>query len=209
MRNNRKISGIVIVAIGLILIILIIYFGFIKKNPTVEPVISDTPFITGQLPGGAGDTPTTTPSDQPRNYQQYEVGVEGEHQTDENDLVKISQAFAERFGSYSNYSNYSNFTDLKLFMTDDMKIWADDYVEDLKESSQNDGEYYGITTTALTSEVLDYNEGASEARIMVNTQRRESTSQVNEGQAYLQEIEITLKKVNGNWLVDKAYWQED
>ncbi|HQC50143.1 MAG: hypothetical protein ACOX0H_03020 [Patescibacteria group bacterium] len=209
MRSNRKISGIVIILIGLILIILIIYFGFIKKNPTVAPVITETPFITGQLPSGVSDTPTTTPSDQPRNYQQYEVGIEGEHKTDENDLIKTSQAFAERFGSYSNYSNYSNFTDLKLFMTEEMKVWADAYVEDLRTKSQNDGEYFGITTTALTSEVLSYDDSAGQARIMVNTQRRESTSQVNEGQAYFQKIEITLKKVNDSWLVDKAYWQKD
>jgi len=208
MRNTRKISGIVIVVIGLILIFLIIYFGFIKKDPAATPVITDPPFVTGQLPGGVGGAPATTPSDQPRNFQQYELGAEGDRQTDENDLVKISEAFAERFGSYSNYSNFSNFTDLKLFMTDDMKIWADAYVENLKENSPNHDEFFGITTTSLTSEVLDYDENTGEARIMINTQRRESTSLVNEGQAYFQKIEITLKKVNNSWLVDRAMWQE-
>jgi len=208
MRNNRKLSGIAIVTIGLILIILIIYFGFIKKEPTLEPVITDDPFITGQLPGLTDDSSATTPGDRPRSSQLYDISQEPPHQTNENDLVKLAQLFADRLGSYSNYSNYSNYADLILFMTDDMKIWANNYVDNLRENSQNDGEYYGVTTTAVLSKVLSYNNNTGDARIMVTTQRRESTSQVNEGQAYLQDIEITLKKVNDNWLVDKAYWQE-
>lgn len=206
MRSNRKLSGIAIVIIGLILIILIIYFGFVKKNPSTEPTIIEEPFITGQLPGGSTDTPLTTPGDRPVNSQQYDISQEAPRETDENDLVSMARLFAERLGSYSNYSNYSNYDDLLLFMTAEMKVWAKEYVDELKENTINNGEYYGITTNAVTSEVLEFTN--DEARIMVTTKRRESTSSVNEGEAFFQDIEITLKKINNTWLVDKAYWQE-
>lgn len=208
--NNRKTLGIAIIVIGIILLAILIYLSFFAKNePEPTPVDSETPGITGQLPASSeNQESTTTPSDQPRNYQKYDISKEEEHKTNQNDLVKISQVFAERFGSYSNYSNYSNFSDLKLFMTDTMKSWADKYVEELRSSSQGGQEYFGIITKAITSKVEAYNESAGSASIMVTTQRRESTSQVDEGEAYLQDIQIGLKKVNGSWLVDKAYWQE-
>ncbi len=209
MRNNRKALGITIIVLGLLIVGFIIYLTFFAGQRQEEPVIEEEPFFTGQLPPSSATTsdPTITPGDQPRNYQQYDLSQEDEHKINQNDLVKISQAFAERFGSYSNYSNYSNFLDLKIFMTDTMKTWADRYVADLRSSSQAADEYYGITTKAVTSIVEQYNDTAGTASILVTTQRRESTSQVNEGQAFLQKIQIGLKKVAGEWLVDRAYWQ--
>jgi len=209
MRNNRKTLGITIIILGLIILGFIIYLTFFAGQKSDEPLIEEEPFFTGQLPPSSGTTtdPTTTPGDQPRNYQQYDLSQEDEHKINQHDLVKISQAFAERFGSYSNYSNYSNFSDLKIFMTDTMKAWADKYVSDLRSSSQSADEYYGITTKAVTSIVEQYNDAAGTASILVTTQRRENSSQVNEGQVFLQKIQIGLKKIAGEWLVDRAYWQ--
>lgn len=210
MITNRRTIGIAVIAIGLVLLAVLIYLSFFAKNePEPVPVIDQAPVVTGQLPPGSDNVdPTTTPGDQPRNYQKYDISQEEEHEIGQQDLIKISQAFAERFGSYSNYSNYANFSDLKIFMTDTMKSWADKYVEELRSSSQGGTDYFGITTVAVTSEVEAFNESAGSASIMVTTQRRESTSQVDEGEAYIQKIQIGLKEVNGEWLVDKAYWQE-
>lgn len=210
MRNNRRTLGIIIIALGFIILALLLYLSFfVRPSEGPEPVTVDVPPITGQLPPSQENTePTVTPNEQPRNYQKYDITQEEEHEVNEQDLIKISQAFAERFGSYSNYSNYSNFSDLKIFMTEEMKIWADKYVEELRSSSQGATDYYGVTTNAITSEVLSFNDNSGSAAIMVTTQRRESTSQVNEGSAYIQDIQITLKRLNGEWLVDKAYWQE-
>jgi hypothetical protein len=137
----------------------------------------------------------------------YDISQEPPHQPNQNDLVKTSQAFVERFGSYSNYSNFSNFSDLKLFMTDTMKDWADRHVSELKSTNQNLDSYFGVTTKAISSAVTSYNDNAGTAKILVTAQRRESTSQVNEGEAYIQTIEVSLRKINGDWLVDSAYWQ--
>ena len=210
MITNRRAIGITVIALGVVLLAVLIYLSFFAKNePAATPPVTDTPAVTGQLPAGSEEVePTTTPGDQPRNYQQYDITQEEEHEIGRQDLVKISQAFAERFGSYSNYSNYANFSDLKIFMTDTMKSWADKYVEELRSSSQGGTDYFGVTTVAVTSEVEAFNESVGSASIMVTTQRRESTSQVDEGEAYTQKIQIGLKKVDGSWLIDKAYWQE-
>jgi hypothetical protein len=207
MKTNRKSLGILIIILGLILLGVIIYFGFLTDDK--EPVINQSeqaPAVVNQLPSG-DNTPTTTPGDAVRNYQKYDISQETEHETNSNDLIKTSQAFVERFGSYSNYSNYSNFSDLKIFMTSSMKLWADNYVKELRASVKGGEEYYGITTIALTGYVEEYSDVNGTADVVVTTQRKESTSQVNDGASYVQKIDISLKKIQGEWLVDTAYWQ--
>ncbi len=207
MQMDRKKIGIFIIVAGLIIIGLIIYFGFIKKTGTQTSTDTTAPNVTGQLPAGS-EVGTTTPSDQPRNYQRYNVAAEKPHKVNADDLGKISMSFAARFGSFSNQSNYGNFTDLKILMTDSMKAWADTYVDSLKKQSQNSTAYYGITTQALTYEVKKFEDTAGQAEIVVGTQRRESTDKINGGTPYLQTLTLVLAKVNGEWLFDKAYWEK-
>jgi hypothetical protein len=209
MRNNRRILGIVVIILGILILALVIYLFFFDK-PT-SPV--DRPIEQGQT--STSTLPTTEDTDEnidistgdkPRNFQEYDISQEDEHEINEQDLVKTAEAIAERFGSFSNYSNYSNFSDLKIFMTTKMKDWAENYVADLKDSASGYDEYYGVTTVAISSRVKNYIPD-QRAVITVTTQRIESGSQINEGEAYNQDIEITLENQGGSWLVDSAYWQ--
>ncbi len=205
--NSRKKLGILIIVLGLIIIILIIYFLFWKKSPSTVPTTPSGSEIIGPPPS-LPEVGTTTPSDKPRNYQQYNIANEPEHKINANDLGKISMSFAERFGSFSNQSNYGNFTDLKILMTDSMKTWADKYVTDLKNQPQAGSSYYGVVTTAITFEVKKFDDKAGQANIIVATQRRESTEKINGGAPYSQNLDLSLVKKNGEWLFDKAYWQK-
>jgi len=204
MTRNRKNLGIFLIIIGLIILLLIIYFGFLKK-PAVSPV---GPGIDqGQAPTGPS-TGTTTPGDKPRNYQQYDISQEPEHKFNSTDLSRLAMAFAERFGSFSNQSDYGNFSDLKLFMTDSLKDWSDKYVAELKDQAQDSSAYYGISTKALTSEVSSFDESSGKARVIVSTQRRESTAAADDSRTYIQKLTLDFLKINGDWLVDGVYWEK-
>ncbi len=207
MQVNRKKIAIAIIILGLIIIALIIYFTFIKKP--LAPIVEgpSSPGISGQLPVGP-EVGTSTPSDKPRNYQQYDVSKEAAHETTADDLGKISMSFAERFGSFSNQSNYGNFTDLKILMTDNMKKWADKYVAQLKAQPQESGAYYGVISKALTYEVKKFDDKNGEAEIIIGMQRRESTESIAGGEAYIQNLSLSLVKENNDWLFDKAYWEK-
>lgn len=198
--------GIFIIIAGLLIIIAIIYFILMKKKaatPTPEPANNQTP--TGQL-ATSSDIGTTTPGDKPRTGN-YDVSKEAPHKTNANDLGKISMSFAERLGSYSSQSNYSNFNDLKVYgVTDNLQTWIDKYVADLKSQAKNGSNYYGIATDALTFSVSKFDEAAGKAEIVVSTQRRESTEEINGGKAYVQKLTLSLVKVNNEWLFDKAVW---
>jgi len=208
MQADRKKMAILIIVIALIAIILIIYFGFLRKKPaaTINTTASSTTQNNTALPASSANG-TTTPSDAPLNHKVYDISKEPVHKVNADDLGKIAMSFAERFGSFSNQSNYGNFTDLKILMTDSMKSWADKYVADLKSQPQNKNVYYGVVTTALTYSVKKYDDQSGKAEITIVTQRQESTEKINGGTPYRQNLTLSLAKVNGEWLFDKANWE--
>jgi len=207
MENKKKVGILIIIAAILILAIIIVVFLQKTKSNVDNSTATSTPLI-GNL--GTSDNlpvaPTSTPGDAPRNYQSYDISKEAPHKVNANDAAKLSSLFAERLGSFSNQSDYGNVTDLKIFMTSTMKDWADKYVADLR-SQKYSGSYYGITTRALTTKVLSYDDKNGKARVEVSAERRESQANVL-GTAYLQKMTLDLVKVNNEWLVDGAFWEK-
>jgi len=205
MQTNRKTIGLLFVLLGLIVIVAIIYFVFMKKAAVEEPLTPpNNP--TSQLPAGE-EKGMTTPSDQPRNYTQYDVTKEAAHTINAADLAQRSRSYAERLGSYSTQSDYGNFTDLKIYMTASLQTWSDKYVAEQKASAKSDS-YYGITAKALTTEIKSFDDKAGTAEIVVTTERRESTEKIGGGEPFTQKLDLSFLKVNGEWLMDKAYWEK-
>ncbi|MCF7860290.1 hypothetical protein K9M09_01590 [Patescibacteria group bacterium] len=202
--NNHKKLGIFIVIVGLLIIAAIIYFIYFRRSfaPTTAPVVNTVPIVQ-ILP--VTDTSSTTPSDRPRNYQQYDISQEDSHTTNANDVAKLASAFAERLGSYSNQSNYSNFEDLNIFMTDSMRDWAKNYVEKMRQENPYSGSYYGVTTKAVSTEVESFNDALGSAEVIISTQRRELNLDGGENN-YQQNLRLTFVKESDQWLVDGAYW---
>lgn len=208
MMENRKKIGLLIIVIALIILVIIAILYFNRKKS--EEVISEPTSIiaTSTLPGSAANsqTPTTTPSDRPLNRQEYDISKEPAHQLNDNDASKLATSFAERLGSFSNQSNYGNVTDLKIFMTEKMRDWADKYVAGLKAQDYS-GEYYGITTKTLTTEITSYNEKAGTSEILVVTERQEGRAD-SLSEPFRQNMTVKLVEKNGEWLVDSAYWED-
>ncbi|MDD5290541.1 MAG: hypothetical protein PHZ04_00280 [Patescibacteria group bacterium] len=124
-------------------------------------------------------------------------------------LKRMAASFAERFGSYSNHSSYSNISDLKIFMTSAMQAWADKFVEETKAKQGPNDAYYGVTTKAVAVEVKMFNEGAGQAEILVNTQKRESSGTMDNVSLTYQNILISFVKEADSWKVDGAEWQNE
>lgn len=205
MQSNRKNLGIFIIVIGLIILLLVIYFGFLRKPDTAVTPVDNEPAVGAPQLEKITTTPTSTPGDKVRGNQNYDISKEAPRQPNANDLAKIAMAFSERFGSFSSQSDYSNFTDLKLMMTDNLKNWVDSYVAKIK-SAKSSSAYYGITTKALTANAKSFDDKAGTAEIIIATKRSESTQEINGGTPYNQNLELKFKKVDGDWLVDEVYW---
>ncbi|MFA5183999.1 MAG: hypothetical protein WC456_00550 [Patescibacteria group bacterium] len=207
MQTNRRNLGLLVIIIGLIILALVVYFTFFRseeapsETPAGETVTATPQLETSPLIG------TTTPSDRPVNRQTYDLSKEAPHQFNINDLTKIAESFAARFGSFSSQSDYNNFTDLRMFMTESLRDWVDGYVQKLK-AERSSATYYGITTKALVSDVKSFDDQAGSAEVFVTTERSESTEQIGGGTPYRQDLRLKFKKVNGDWLVDEVYWQK-
>lgn len=204
MQNNRQKLGLLLIALGLIIIILIIYFAFMRSEPADPGILEPAPITDGQFPPIAEDG-TTTPADRPMT-QVYDPSSEPAHQFDAEDLAKRAMLYAERLGSYSSQSDYGNFLDLKIYMTANMRAWVDRQVADLKSTHQAEA-YYGIEAKALTSQTNSFNDEAGTAEVVVVTERRESQESIGGGESFRQSITLNFRKVNGEWLIDGAYWE--
>ncbi|MFA5886280.1 MAG: hypothetical protein WC863_00700 [Patescibacteria group bacterium] len=208
MLNNRKQTGILLIVLGLLFLLVILYF-ILAKSPSVAPKLEpDIASSSASLPSSSTNG-TTTPSDKPLDGRQYDISKEKPLPVGAADLAKRAMLYSERFGSYSNQSDYGNFTDLKIFMTASFREWVDKYVADLKKNPQAVEGYYGIETKALTTELKSFADKDGTAEITVTTERRESNSQIGGGEPYIQKIDFGFVKVGSDWLIDKAYWQKN
>jgi hypothetical protein len=90
-------------------------------------------------------------------------------------------------------------------MTDKMRSWAENFVAGEKAKTQSTASYFGVTTKALSSKIVNQNRDAT--IIKVSTSRRDSTSTELNAKVYFQDIEISLLKENDLWKVDRAEWK--
>jgi hypothetical protein len=195
---DRRFVGFFFIGLGIIILILIIYFLFFFKfnkpaqeTPKTATTTQEQPAKTVVEPPKILETKPVTKDD---------LNQEG--------VTRLAASFAERFGSYSNHSNFQNMDDLKLFMTDKMKAWSEDYVKTQTIKQAGKTEYYGITTNAITKKMLEYDDAKGTAKVLIQAQRRETIGQAGEPSSFGQAIEVTLLKQGGTWKVDQAYWKD-
>lgn len=200
--NKRQKIGLLIIIIALLIIAGVIYF-FFMNNPGIIATPENTDQEIVQLPTDVDES--ITPGNRPRNNMKYDITKEAEHQINATDVAKIAAAFAERLGSYSNQSNYANFEDLNIFMTASMRAWALEYVNKMKSDNPYDGNYYGVTSKAVGTRVVSFDDDKATAEIVITTQRQEVIADGSE-KIFNQDLRLTFVKENNQWLVDGAYW---
>lgn len=203
--NTRKTLAILVIILALIILAVVIYLLFFYNFG------EDIRIFQGQrevLPQGE--------EKQAEERQIVKRVVEKEEEVAEPpkeeditrfNLQKTASSFAERFGSYSNHSNYENITDLKVFMSKKMIVWADRFVKEAREKSDYTDIYQGVVTKAVSSEVKHVNESGGEAEVLVKTQRIESSGTMSNFSTEYEDVLIAFVKENGAWKVDSAYWQ--
>lgn len=119
------------------------------------------------------------------------------------ELKQLSFAFAERFGSYSTDSGHKNLLDLKPFMTARMQQIIDNFIAANPVSQEI---FEGFDTMALSSELLDFNQGAGRAAVLVKTQRTRYTGE-DKADTFYQNLSLRFVRTASGWLVDEANWQ--
>ncbi|KKR14774.1 MAG: hypothetical protein UT42_C0019G0015 [Candidatus Falkowbacteria bacterium GW2011_GWA2_39_24] len=197
-QGNRKIFGILIIVLGLVLLGVIVYFIFFHdfdKSASGPDGLTNISQLLSPDQSTVQDFTQTSQTTNEPVMTTAELSQEG--------VKQIAASFAERLGSWSNQANASNLVDLKLMMTPSLQEWANDQIVQTKTNTKDYQEYYGITTRAVTTEAQSFTD--SQATILINTQRTE----VKQGQTrtFNQALKLELVKAGKTWLVDGAYWQ--
>lgn len=133
------------------------------------------------------------------------IKKEDEVDATESILRKRVFFFTERLGTYSNQSNFENIKDLKLFMTDNMQKWADNFLDE-QSKKEYVGSYKGTTTRAISAEFLKLDKENNFAMISVDVQRVSSDSRGNE-KLTKSKLVVDFILVDDRWLVDKINWK--
>jgi len=189
MSRRNKILLIIAIILILAILALLLFLSIIKKPAAV--------------PGGK-TPPVTLPKVQNLTPRQAETPKTSPADTTRQTLEALARTFAERFGSFSNQINYQNLADLNPLMTPAVKAWVGTYINKLKAVNPPSGPFYGITTRALNVvvKILD----ADNADAVVGTQREETKGAASPVILY-QDLKLTFKRVNQQWLVDFVKWQ--
>ena len=218
---KRIILGITIIILGIAMFAGFGYVFFFNKSlvgDTIDKVTGRQP-ATADKPaaGGDTDTPANTAAATEEKKRIVFEPVSDEQKAvpqptntgnfSKEDLARMAGSFAERFGSYSNQSGFSNLSDLEIFMSQRMRKWAANYIDDHRQSVPEI--YYGITTKAIAETINEFDEDGGRASVAVQTRRREASGTTsNYTQAFNQDITITFIKEMGAWKVDSANWVE-
>lgn len=201
---NRKYLGIIIIAAGLLLLAGIVYIIFFHK---FAPPAAETPPISEEKATAAPAKPQPTATVPPTPVVSIEPTAPAKKEMTTEDLGRLAALFAERFGSFSNHSNYGNIDDLRIFMSDKMKVWADNYITEAIARGGETNIYYGITTKAIIETVKQFDETGGRAEVLVKTRRREAAGATSNASYFEQDILISFVKERGAWKVNSAYWQ--
>lgn len=187
----------ILVVIAAILFVVAIFFLLRVPRRGQPPTPHNQPLTTNQQ-HPAGAAPASIPPPRPLTPEEQAV---------EDDKAAARTAgirFAERFGSYSNQGLFLNITDLYPLMTVPMRAWADDFKREA--SSREIAGYAGVTTRALTAVVDEYLGAEGKMRVVVGTQREESTNAGSK--VYTQDLTVHLVKDAGAWKVHSIEWGE-
>lgn len=208
-KDSKKLL-IALIILVLLLLAALVWFLFFFKWPKKVEQVKEQPKVEQSV---QKQLDVTTEETIATSVKQLEIVADekapaaDQKDVEKANLEKMASLFAERLGSYSNQSDYGNIVDLKVFMTDSMKEWADGYVEKARAENAYDGIYRGTVTRAISAEVEEFDSDAGSAKAIVHTQRVDSSDNIDNEVVYYEDLSVSFKKEGPSWLVDYAKWQ--
>lgn len=182
-RKRQFVLGGVVLLVFLLLLLLLLLFGKPKREvQTITNTVPNADLVlippTADATGGVNLAP--------------EVAF------DVRNVRRFAMQFAERFGSFSSEASYQNLRDLQPVLTPRMQ----EYVQSIIAGSGVGGEFYGVTTRALSAAIEEKTDTA--ATVLVGAQREEVKA--GTPRVFTQSLRVTFEKSGDGWKVDSAEW---
>ncbi len=194
---SRK-QKILIVVVGILIILALFYWLFLRESFTPQSPESKTNVNVVALPPVLPPNSTTVSASVPEASAEEKL---------RSSISRLAAAFAERYGSYSNQGNFENLIDLESLMTEKMWAETENFIEQNGTAPGSNSVYFGVTTKAISVNIVELDEGAGTAKITVGAQRREASGSMADSSAIkYEDLELVFQKVGGEWKVNEAKW---
>jgi hypothetical protein len=118
-------------------------------------------------------------------------------EAEKNTVKNLARIFLERYGSYSTDSNYDNIRDLQSLSTPNLWMTLQTRI-----GRPQTGDYAGSLARVYTSEVKEWSKDISKVSVRLT----QDTEKNGEAAEVRYDSDVTLKKINGEWLVDAFTW---
>lgn len=208
---SQGVKIIILFFLGSLAVILIVYFLYFSTkapgqapNTSVNTAVGELPLESEKNIVKGGDVPSSVSKQGQITSISKDTIAPQEREGAE--ISRMVFSFVERFGSYSHESRFQNLQDLEVFMTQNMKIWVQDFISKNKDNTSSAKAFKKITTKSLVVKELDMDPEIGLASIVITTQRREFDN-ATATMPYYQDIYVELKKINNEWKVDSATWK--
>lgn len=124
---------------------------------------------------------------------------------EEEEVLKLAETLAELYGTFTNRDKqaFKNLQDIKPYASQKMSAWIDGKVSGATVSSS--GTFYGITTKALSSAVLD--SSTTSYKVLITCQREEITEVTKSPEKDFQLLEMYFVQEDKEWKLDSAFWE--
>lgn len=191
MERRTKLIILIVVAVAVMLGLILLALA---PRPTSRPQPTPTPGagipVVGGSPTGGSLVPAARPSPLTKEP------------TTQATLEALALTFTERYGSYSSDSGLENLRQLEPVATAE---WFAQAEAKLRASLPSSG-FYGVTTIALSAQIIALDEPEREAQVVVQAQRSETRTGQGGNQFY-QQLTLTMVKHELGWKVRQAEWQ--
>ncbi len=181
---NRRAIEIIVASVVLLGLVLLVLFLLTRGDKPPAPAPTPEPQVTSGMP-------EVNPEDVPPPAV---VSAQ-----------TVARVFVERFGSYSSESDFANVEDVIALATPSFAIELENVLAAERRASVTGGAYYGISTFVISSKVQSESETAT--TLFITTQRRESVGSPGNTTTRYQDIEVSLEKVDENWLIADYTWK--
>src|SRR3989339_810371 len=194
---SRKSIYLILIILLLIAIALFGVFWYLSKNANKNNVVApiDNNALIAEENKIATETPVVVPENRnilpPVSYEEKEKAQ----------LQQLTNAFVERYGSYSNQTDFENLTDLMTFMSQSLKNWAENLIATKRVNSPSQAPYYGVTTKVLKTEIIEFTDEL--VKIKVATQKSEMFGTDYNSKVSYEDLTVSLIKEEGVWRVNE------
>ncbi len=206
MYRNKKIVIIVVAAIFLIpIIIALVLFLTSGSNDTGSNNLTNVNSEEAKLPDTGGEQKVIT------EIKEVDTATLRKVTNNEADIRNSSIFVVENMGSYSTDTyDFVNLRNAKLLATNEMKNYIDSLILSYQQNNPKNNQYYGVTTKALSVEILTIEvvDSGEPVQVVVSTQRIETMGENNPiSSTKYRKMEVELIKTGDKWLVSSARWQ--